>query len=1167
MASYALLRSSHFRELLTKTMRVMKLTALFILFFCLHVSAKLSSQTVTLSLKDVPVQKVLQQVMFQTGVSIVYNDSLFADLHPVSIHVKNATVNDVLDVCLAGRDLSYDYKGNIIVIRPFAAPVRNFMDIAIRGRVVDENGQPLAGASVTVKKSKNSIITNADGIFNSIVSTGDILVISFIGYDPVEYKVTPAVATTIGQKSDRGQRVQIDLSVYVDISIVLKKSNSPLDEVRVIAYGQDTKRFSTGSVSTVSAKEIQDQPVTNLFQALQGRVPGMVVTSMSGAPGSMTVMQIRGQNSLASNPNDFLHHLDQPLYIIDGVPLSVQNTALPGGGLSASNPSTFAGGGLMQYQTGLSPINGINPADIESISVLKDADATSIYGSQGSNGVVLITTKRGKGGPDKVDIFVNSGPTTASRTVPMMNTLQYLEMRKEALRNSGISPNEFSDPDLLVFDQGKYTNWMKKFYGDVAVHTDVHASVSGGNEFNNYLVSGGYTRDTYNYPGDFAENRFSLHTSFFHSSVDRRFSINFGTDYSYDQNNTSAGTINVFAGFTMAPNFPDLLNDKGNLQWSYKGVNFNNFQGNALSYTKQPENVGIRTFNSHLALKYQLFPSLSIGVNAGYNRISEHDYAAVPIAAQNPMYGAVGQASFLDQNNDAIIIEPQLNFNRGIGKGVLSILLGGTYKKTTSDRINVTAGPYYSDALLTSIAASGTPPIVTNQADYYKYTAGFGRINYIWDGKYIVNVTGNRNGSSNFGPGKQFGNFGSAGLGWILTEEAGIREALPFITFAKVSVNYGTSGSDGVAPYQYQPNWAVAGSTGDGYQGLPGLNPINPLNPVYAWSLNKKGNVALDLGFFKDRLLLNVSGYRNRSVDQLVSYAQPIQTGFSYVIANAPYEVTNKGVELSITSRNVIKNNFQWTTSFNVSHNENVLSSFPDIITSPYAGIYVVGKSVQTKILLPYVKVDPQTGVYQFRNKAGDVNPYANSNSAYNNTGGDATETVDLNPALTGGLNNSFSYKGFTLSVFLQFAKQHGTNFLYSMYSNFNTLLVGQPLTNAPEAMLDRWQKPGDDARFQRFSGGFYSAEDGQAYGAATFFSRSTGAYSDASYIRLKNVAISYQLPSPLLKKLFLQSCIFYVKAQNLFLITDYELGDPETMNVFGIPPQRTIVAGINLNF
>lgn len=1140
-------------QVVAKTLLVMKLTIVLLTAGFLNVSAAGLSQNITFSGKNVSLETIFHSVKKQTGVVFLYTGPVLKLSQPITISASDMPLENFLKEVFKSQPLKYSIDGKSILVAPkfdFVQRSKHIEDVLtgppflLSGRILDEEGMPLFGATISVKNSKNSGISDAEGAFSVKVNEGDVLVITYVGRQYKEIKI-------ISSMFNAGI-----------ISITLSKAASPLDEIRIIAYGEDTKRYSVGAVSTVSAKEIQDQPVTNLFEALQGRVPGMVVTSANGAPGSISLTQIRGQNSLSSTPDQFmrLENYDQPLYIIDGVPLAIQNMPLAGSSLANAE-----GVGIRQYLTGLSSINGINPADIESISVLKDADATSIYGSRGSNGVILITTKKGMKGKDKVEISINTGFTKASRMVSMMNTQQYLEMRNEALNNSGMMPNPFLDPDLLIFDTTKYTDWKKEFFGGVAQRTDAHISVSGGNQLTRYLVSGGYTRETYNYPGSYWDKRYSLHTSFNHTSRDNHFTIDFGTDYSFNENNSTGGGPTIFTAFTMAPNFPDLFDANNKLVWDYKGFQFNTDQGNPLSYTKQFAKGGIHTLNSHLSLKYQLFSGLNVIVNTGYSRISQDFFFATPIASQNPIKGPTGGANFIEQNDNTINIEPQLNFKKHVSQGILTALVGGTYSKNNNSGTQISAGNYNSDALLTSIAAAGSPPIISNNASYYKYVAGFARINYTWKGKYIINLTGNRNGSSNFGPGKQFGHFGSAGLGWILTEEKGIRDVISFIDFAKLSASYGTSGSDGIAPYQYQPNWTIGASTG--YQGLQGLNPLNPLNPMYAWSLNKKFNTELDLALFRDKIFLNFTYYQNRSSDQLVAYAQPIQVGFANITANAPYVVQNKGIEVVLTTKNIITQHFQWTSNFNVSRNSNKLLNFPDIASSPYANIYVVGKPLFSKFVVPYKGVDPQTGIYTFLAKNGTVGSSVIPNSGFNNLGGDATEIVDLAPKFTGGFNNSFTYKGFRLSVFFQFAVQRGPSYLYSIYSNFLTSMAGSPLVNQPAAMLGRWQKPGDVAEIQRFSAGFYSLPDIETFAAAKIFTRSTGAYTDASYIRLKNVSLSYSLPSVLMKRLFIKECAFYINAQNLFLITSYKIGDPEIMSVFNIPPQRIIVSGLRINF
>lgn len=510
-----------------------------------------------------------------------------------------------------------------------------------------------------------------------------------------------------------------------------------------------------------------------------------------------------------------------------------------------------------------------------------------------------------------------------------------------------------------------------------------------------------------------------------------------------------------------------------------------------------------------------------------------------------------------------INIEPQLTYTKAINKGVLNVVFGGTYRTNNTSSIIVSASDYKSDILLTSVAAAGSAPSVANNASVYKYIAGFGRINYIWDSKYILNLTGNRNGSSNFGPNRRFGNFGSAGAGWIISEENFIKKTLPFISFAKLSGNYGTSGSDGVAPYQYQANWAITPVTG-GYQGNSGYNPANPLNPEYAWATNKKFNESLDLGFLKDRILLNFTLYQDKSDNQLVAYTTPIQAGFSSLTRNAPYTVENKGFEISLVTKNITRKDFQWTTNFNIAHNANVITKFPGLENSPYANYYVLGKSALSRPLVPFLGVNPTTGIFEYRKADGTVTNKPNINSGFNKVGGDATELVDLAPKFTGGFMNTFTYKDFSLSMFFQFAKQKGNNYLYSLYGTYNS--PGNPLVNLPIQALNRWQKPGDVSSIQRLTEGYYTPTDNKTGQAGMLFPYSTGAYSDASYIRLKNVSLAYNIPASLLRKTFIKHCQAYINAQNIFLITGYEAGDPETLNLYSIPPQRTFVAGLNIN-
>lgn len=1126
---------------LTKTLRIMKLTAIILLSVCLTASANGFSQKVTLSAKDAPLETVIQQIRNQTGYSFFYNVDWLEKAKTITVDIKNVDIEQALDIIFKNQPLSYKLINSTIVLELKNALLVNEETplpppIDVKGRVIDENGEPLAGATVKIRGSVKGISTNADGYFElNGVDENATLEISFVGYVSQTYKV--------------GNSTGFVLS--------LKRKDSPLDEAQVIAYGTANRRFSVGSVSTVTAKQIETQPVSNILQALQGQVPGLNIVTANGMPGSRSLAQIRGQNTLANRAQNVLTTFDQPLILVDGVPLPLQNQSLIGNSLASAYGASY-----WREFRGLSSLNGINPLDIESVSILKDADATSVYGSQGSNGVILITTKRAKAGKDVLSVSFNTGFNKASRLTPMLNTQQYLAMRNEAIIKSNVTPNQFSDPDLLIFDQQREVNWMKEFYGGTARRTDLHVSLSGGNFLTTYLVSGGYTKETFNFPGDMADTRYSIHAAFNHKSSNQKFKVDFVTDFSYG-NNTNSGEPGALLGFTLAPNFPDLLDADGKPVWSYKGYTYGGYQQNPLAALQRGAKTESYLLNTNLLISYEILTNLKLSVNAGYGRTSETFHSTLPTGSQNPAYMPTGKASFGGRNTDVINIVPQVDYRQSIGKGLLTAMVGGTYKKNYSFGTTMNGYGYTSDALLNSIAGASSMD-ASQTGSYYKYAGIFGRVNFRWDNKYIINLTGNRDGSSNFGPDKQFGEFGSVGAGWILSEENWLKELASVLSFAKLSASYGTSGSDGVAPYQYQPNWRRAGS--NTYQGLPGYNPVNPLNPEYAWSSNKKFSQQIDLGFFADRLLINFALYQNSCDNQLVSYLQPIQTGFSSIIANAPYVVKNTGWETTVSSNNISRKNFQWTTSLNLSQNRNKLASFPDIASSPYASSYIVGQSLNAKQLLPYAGVNAQTGLFEFYKADGTKSSSLVILSGFNKVGGDLTQLVDLMPKLQGGLTNTITWKTLTLAFVLQFNIQKGPNYLHNIYSGPG-FIPGTPLVNQPAALLNGlWHKEGDAAITQRLNSGFAGVNGFNVYLASIGFINSMGAYSDASYIRMKNVSLTYSLPEKWTRRMFVKGCSLYANAQNLFLITGYKVGDPETLNIYTIPPQRTVVLGINVN-
>ena len=1130
------------RQGLTKTLRVMKLTAFILLAACLQVSAKVHSQQITLVERNVPLQEVFKEIQRQAGCDFIYTYEVLQRAGNVSIDLRNASLEQAVGECLKGTSLTYRIADNTVVIlekpqpamviQPAAAP-----GMILHGRVSDTSGAPLEGATIAVKGTTWLVSTDVNGNFAlRDVDPHATLIITYTGYEKREISVN-------GRK---------------DLYIVLRRSTSPLDAVQVIAYGTTSRRFSVGSIATVNADVIEEQPVTNILLALQGQAPGLAINATSGVPGAKVELQIRGQNTITSNPSGFgpsaMKPYDQPLFIIDGVPFAPQNnntTQLQ----NLAQGSTFNGG--ISQAGSLSAFNTINPNDIESISILKDADATSIYGTQGSNGVILITTKKGKAGKTTLNVSANTGFNTDVRTVKLLNTQQYIQMRTEAYAQDGLTPSndpgnyEAYAPDLTIFSQTRYTDFQKVLFGKTSNNTDVHASLSGGTNNNTFLFSGGYTRSDFNYPGSFADQRMTLHTATHHQSTNNRLVIDFGSDFGYDENNS--GGFGSSQKMLNPPNTPPLLDASGNLVWSYDGVDLTQYQ--FYTFLKQPVLTQNYNFNNTLHLAYKLLTGLSISANLGYSRNETAERQENPGAAQNPLYQNV-QATFANNTFQTVTVEPQLDYTRNIGKGLFTALAGASYKRNENYSNSITGYGYANDNFLGSINGAATVSAYDNSS-IYKYSAGFARLKYIYDQKYILSLTGRRDGSSNFGPGNQFGNFGSAGAGWIFSEEKAFKAALPVISYAKLSGSYGTSGSDGIAPYQYQAFWSPVSSYAPPFQNIHPDFPSNLYNPNYSWALKKSLNLALDLGVFHDRVLLNATFYRDREGNQLAGYPLAAQDGFSSVLENVPASIQNQGWEFTLSSSNIKTKSFSWSTSFNFTANRNKLLAFPNLESSAYSSQYVIGKPTSIVIGYQYKGVDPATGLFDFYTAGKQIT----NNPAYGliSQGGDEVPIANREVKFMGGFGNTFSYKRFSLYVFFQFSSQTAPNWLSTVYSSY----MPGTAYNEPVQALNYWKNPGDHTELQRLISNYASS----ALTAAGAFSQSSGAYSDDTYIRLKTAGISYLLPDKGLRKLHLHDCRLFINAQNLLTFTDYKVSDPELFNDYtSFPLQRVVVFGLSLN-
>jgi len=970
----------------------------------------------------------------------------------------------------------------------------NFQQSQIRGTVTDGTN-PLPGVTIAVKNKQNlNCISDYSGQYSISASHSDILIVSFIGFKTA---VIPIAGRNI-------------------IDIKLEYDTTTLQEVKVNAGYYSVKESErTGNISRITAKDIEKQPVTNILATMQGRMAGVSVIQNSGMPGGGFQIKIRGQNSLRSDGNT-------PMYIIDGVPFSSQS-------IGSSYTSTN-----MPVQN--SPLNSINPDDVESIEVLKDADATAIYGSRGANGVVLITTKKGKQEKTSFSLNYTGGLGKTAGHMELMNTADYLTMRREAYANDGVTKYPASAYDVNgIWNQNRYTDWQKEIIGGIAQYNLLQGSLSGGSAQTLYLISGAYNRETTIFPVDFKSSRANARVNLNHTSKDQKLKVTFTIGYTF-QNSLLPSTDITKDALTLAPNAPELYNADGTLNW--ENGTFNNPAAKLL------RTITGKTYDliANTVVSYSIISSIQAKLNIGYNDLRQNQLTALPSTAFNPSLGRGSEFSsvyYNTVNRNSWIIEPQLSWNKTFGKAQLELLVGSTFQKQNSMQQVSYGEGFTNNSLLDNPAAASIYRLMESSLSVYKYSAMFGRLNLNWDSKYIVNITGRRDGSSRFGPGKQFASFGAIGAAWVFSEESLINK-LDFLSFGKLRASYGSTGNDQIGDYQYLNTYTASGNS---YQGIKGLSPSRLFNPEFGWETNNKLEAAIDLGFFKDRVVASVSTYRNRSSSQLIGIPLPATTGFNQLLANLDAQVQNSGLEITLQTQNIRLTNFTWSTSFNITKAKNKLISFPGLEGSSYANQFVIGEPLNIIKVYQYNGVDSSTGNYSFTDFNSD-----GSFSAVD----DKKIIKDLNPDFYGGIQNSLTFKRLTLDFLFQFVRQENFNEMYRF-------TMPGIFSNQPSGVKEHWQQPGESSNYQG-----YSNSNNLRSTAYSRYIQSDAVIGDASFIRLKNISLAYDLPKEWTKNF---NCRIALEGQNLLTFTHYKGIDPEFTSAGYLPPLKIFSSSILLSF
>lgn len=1110
----------------------------------MHTYASGSAQLISVSGKGMALPRIFSAIRQQTGYVVFYNKQLLAGTKPVDLSVSDISLHDFLDTLFKNQPLEYMIQDKTIFLspkQPSSVPEAGMpvlLQLPVAGQVLDEDNNPVIGVSVRVIAQKKGTVSGEKGRFSLTgIADGNTIEISAVGYYPLTIRLTGSQFRMVPQANAEGQSLL--LSGFPDALVIkLVKNTSKLNEVVVNkGYYTTSKRLNTGSQFGISAVEIAKQPVNNPLEALIGRIPGLEITQLSGTPGTGFTIRIRGLNSVRTEAND-------PLYIIDGVPVSASDISNIGG----YSPRSIA----------MSPLNVLNAADIASIDVLKDADATAIYGSRGANGVILITTKKASSAGTSLDVNVSSGIGEIARKADVLNRRQYLDMRYEAFKNDALdfrTAPASSNYDLMVWDTTRNTDWQKVLLGGTAHFTNAQVSLNGGNRQTSYVMAGGYLRQTSVYPTDFADQKFNGRMSISHHSLDDRFSVQLSTSYGRDDNKIP-GVDLVSQALSLPPIAPPLYTAGGKL-------NFNGGTGapvfsNPLAQVNKTYGNIIGTFISSGVFNYRLAKGLTARLSAGVTNTQYDSKTLQPSTIYDPTT-AMGTSDYirtsLFMHSTAFTwnLEPQLEYKASLHFADLSALAGTTFQKSHSEGDYINGYGYKDDDLLNNLGTASRVT-VSNSITDYRYNAIFARIGLNRKNKYLLNLTARRDGSSRFGPGNQFGNFGAIGAAWQFGEESFIKNGFPVLSYGKLRASYGITGNDVIPDYNYLATYSAASSTynttAPSYGSDPILTSDKLENNNIRWETNRKAELGLELGFMKDRIMLDVDAYRNRSSNMLVNYSLPALTGFTGVISNLPALVQNTGLEFDLNTNNIVRPHFSWSSSFNLSLPKNKLLRYDNIESSSYRYIYLIGQPLNIA-RVAFSNVDPETGVNVFKDRKGGIQTINTLQLD------DVVTPVNTGKQLYGGFGNTLTYRNWSFDIFFQFSKQNGgiTN-----STVFNS--AWGRINNIPVYLYDRrWQQPGDIAEYQKLS-----AVSDPASRARVLSQYESYYFTDVFYVRLKNVAVSYTLPAEWLRRMKIKNARIYLQGQNLLTFTRYPGMDPENLSA-ALPPLRLVTGGLQFTF
>lgn len=1141
-----------------KTLMYMKLTCLIILLGFVQVFA---SQTVaqtnnlSVNLKNATIETVLQSVEEQSDFYFLYSRSIVDVDRKVDLSVNKVGVTELLGTIFAGTGVTYRIDGRQIVLTgPGESTIQQQKSVS--GKVSDKTGQPLPGVTVLIKGTTKGTISDSEGKYNlTEVPVNAVLVFSFVGM--------------------KSQEISTSNQTNIDVSLV--DDAIGLDEVIAIGYGTVRKSDLTGSVVSVGADKLKDRPYTNAMQTLAGQVAGVQITQTQGAPGLAPTVKVRGASSINAGTT--------PLYVIDGIPLEDATTNSSSTGVSSGSNMDF----------NRNPLNFLNPNDIESIEILKDASSAAIYGSRGANGVVLITTKQGKAGKTKIEANYEFGLSKVLRETKMMNAQQWMEYQTAARNNSwatilaanpkasraiGVTvPVEFSDPAWIA-RIGQGTDWQDVLLRTALSH-NIQVSASGGSEKTQFMVSAGYL-DSEGVVDMNTYDRINLRSNVRHKFNDKfRLGLNMGFSRAQEAPHGTSGKSDVVSlALQSDPIFP-LYVETGSLGFKDPTSIWNTFVKYGLqlwhpySLTREADKkkvMNVMTANSFL--EYDIIKDLTFKTAFSSN-LENTFYNSYWNEGQNWGYSGwvPATASLITLQSSNWVWENTLNYNKTINEiHHLNVLAGYSIQEQLTEYSDMTSGTFANDLVHTLNA--GKVSSGSTSAQDWSLISYLARANYSLKDKYLVTAAIRADGSSRFGANNRWGYFPSGSVAWRISEEPFMQD-LNWLDNMKVRLSYGATGNNQI------PNYGAIGLLGY----LPYVNGGSVSTGIYTqtfadknlkWEKTGQTNFGVDFSILDQRVNFSGDIYYSRTNDLLLDVPIPIITGFSSTLTNIG-ELENKGFEVNISTRN-INRKFKWVTDFNIFANRNEVLKLGendapiDINQSSMTSRTVVGKPIGMYygyiidgVIMSQAELDSKAFPVMAGSEPGD--PIARDvNGDKKIDSNDRTYIGNYQPDFQWGMTNTFSYAGLELSVMLR--GSHGAEIL-NHNARFLKSGVGGGNRNMYEEVSNFWRsesnpgngkipKPRMTPTTVRDFGSSYWVEDG-------------------SFVRIQNIRVGYNLPQRMADKLSLGGVKFYVNMENVYVFSDYLGYDPEGSTYqtgvlvgfdYGAYPNPfTATAGVNITF